>query len=144
MSARVEQAGIEAWCASYVAAFNAFDAGAIERHWVFPALIVQRERRLVFETAERFSANTDMLLGFYRRQNVARVTRSLSEHLVMGDGLVSVTVSDVMQDAGGAEIVSWQAAYLLQKVAGAWKAAVAYADGEVSAWAARATPLGKG
>jgi len=51
-------------------------------------------------------------------------------------------VSDVMSTANGDEIASWQAAYVLQRVNGAWKAVMAVADGETDAWAARGTPLG--
>ena len=51
-------------------------------------------------------------------------------------------VADRMLDATGAVIAEWQASYVLQRVAGTWKAVMAVADGEVDAWTARGTPLG--
>ena len=51
-------------------------------------------------------------------------------------------VSDAMFTEDGTEIAYWQAAYVLQRVDGVWKAVMAVADGETEAWAARGTPLG--
>ena len=39
----------------------------------------------------------------------------------------------------GVEIAGWQAAYVLQRVSGDWRAVMAVADGETEAWAARGT-----
>ncbi|MCR9079932.1 MAG: hypothetical protein NXH78_12625 [Hyphomonadaceae bacterium] len=133
---------LEAWCLSYVAAFNAENAESIAAHWSFPALTTQVGRSFTFKSEEHFARNTDVLLGFYRAQNVDRVERALVEcHLLHRDA-ASMVVSDAMYGADGTQIASWQAAYVLQRVNGAWRAVMAVADGETEAWAARGTPLG--
>jgi ketosteroid isomerase-like protein len=133
---------LEAWCLSYVTAFSAYDAEAIAAHWTFPAVIAQSGRSLAFKSAEHFTKNTNALLGFYKRHHVDRAVRHVAEILPMNDETVAMTVSDKMLDPDGAEIVAWQAAYVLQRIKGDWKAVMALADGEVAAWAARGTPLG--
>lgn len=130
------------WCQSYVDAFNAGDGGAIAAHWMFPALTTQAGRSFTFKSEDHFAKNTDILLGFYRAQKVDRVERQLVEAHRMHTGTAAMVVSDVMYDADGAEIASWQAAYVLQQANGAWKAVMAVADGETDAWVARGTPLG--
>ena len=136
------RADLDAWCRSYVTAFESYDAEAIAAHWTFPALTTQVGRSFTFKNAEHFAKNTGLLLGFYKAQKVACVERSVAEHLPMSPGAVSMTVQDRMLDADGNEIAAWKAAYILQNVDGAWKAVAAVADGEVDAWAARGTPLG--
>ena len=136
------RAEIEAWCASYVTAFNAYDAEAVGAHWTFPALILQAGRSLSFDSPATFTRNTAMLLGFYQRQGVARVVRRVTGAFEMNAEAVAMTVADEMQDESGAVIVGWEAAYVLQRIGGKWQAAVASADGETAAWAARGTPLG--
>ena len=133
---------LAAWCQSYVGAFNAGDADAIADHWGFPALTTQAGRSFSFKSAEHFAKNTDRLLGFYRAQKVDRVERALVDCYLLHQNTAAMTVSDVMYDAAGDALVSWQAAYVLQRVDGAWKAVMAVADGETEAWAARGTPLG--
>ena len=61
----------------------------------------------------------------------------------MNPETVSMTVADQMLTKDGAVIVEWQAAYVLQLIDGKWRAVMALADGEVSAWEKRGTPLGK-
>ncbi len=136
------EAELSTWCQSYVAAFNAEDAEAIAAHWAFPALTTQVGRSFTFKSAEHFAKNTDRLLRFYEAQQVHRVERRLVSCQQMHEGTASMIVSDVMSTANGDEIASWQAAYVLQRVNGAWKAVMAVADGETDAWAARGTPLG--
>ena len=136
------QPELEAWCGSYVAAFSAYDAEAIGSHWTFPALITQSGRSIAFKSVEQFNKNTSALLGFYKAQNVEMAVRRVLNHLPMNDETVAMTVADEMLDPDGSVIVSWQAAYVLQRVDGSWKAVMALADGEVSAWATRGTPLG--
>ncbi len=133
---------LNAWCRSYVAAFNAEDAEAIAAHWTFPALTTQAGRSFTFKSAEQFAGNTGKLLGFYRAQLVDRVEREVIECHAMHRDAVAMTVSDVMYTAEGDKIASWQAAYVLQRVQGDWKAGMAVADGETEAWATRGTPLG--
>lgn len=131
-----------AWCASYIEAFNAADAGKITAHWSFPALIYQAGGRMVFDKAEKFTRSTQALLDFYEREGAARAERELVDCLEMGPDGLAITVSDRMLAATGEEIVAWRAAYLLQNIAGNWMASAAFAEGEMAAWAARGTPLG--
>ena len=138
------QAELDAWCQAYVGAFNAYDAAAIAAHWTFPALILSAGRSLAFASPAPFNRNTSALLEFYKRQNVKTAVRTLREHMMLDAHTASITVADNMRDSSDVEIVSWQAAYVLQRIDGAWRAAVALADGEVAAWAARGTPLGRG
>ena len=135
------RADLEAWCRSYVTAFESYDAEALAAHWTFPALTTQAGKSITLKSAEHFAKNTGLLLGFYKAQKVERVERRVVELLDMSAGAVSMTVQDRMLDAEGNEIAAWQAAYVLQRVDGAWKAVAAVADGEVDAWAARGTPL---
>lgn len=130
------------WCQSYVSAFEAYDAAAIAKHWSFPALTTQSGRSFSFKTDEHFAKNTDRLLGFYRAQDVARVERTIVDCQTLHRGTASMIVSDVMCTASGDPIATWQAAYVLQRVDGTWRAVMAIADGETEAWAARGTPLG--
>ena len=133
---------LQAWCQSYVAAFVAFDAAKISAHWTFPALTTQAGRSFGFKSAEHFTGNTSHLLDFYRAQAVARVERALVSCQYLHNDAASMIVSDIMFAEDGTEIASWQAAYVLQRIDGAWKAVMAVADGETEAWAARGTPLG--
>ena len=135
------RADLEAWCRSYVTAFESYNPEAIASHWTFPALTTQASRSFTFKSAEHFAKNTGLLLGFYKAQNVVSVERRVINLLQMSAGAVSMTVQDRMLDTDGLEIAAWQAAYVLQRVDGAWKAVAAIADGEVDAWAARGTPL---
>jgi len=140
--AEVLASELDAWCQSYVTAFSAYDAVGIESHWTFPALIIQGERSLVFKSSDHFTKNTEALLGFYKREGVARADRKLISCMRMGEATAAMTVEDNMLDDAGGEIVSWQAAYVLQQIGGKWRAVSAVADGESAAWAARGTPLG--
>jgi len=133
---------LEAWCQSYVAAFSAYDPEAIAAHWSFPALTTQAGRSFAFKSEAHFAKNTGVLLGFYRAQDVARVERTVTECQILHRDVVSMTVADTMYTSAGSPIVSWQAAYVLQRIDGEWKAVMAVADGETEAWAARGTPLG--
>ena len=87
---------LEAWCRSYVAAFEAADANAIAAHWTFPALTTQAGKSFTFKSAEHFEQNTGLLLGFYKAQSVASVERTMVDLLVMGEGAVSMTVQDAI------------------------------------------------
>ncbi|MEO0549410.1 MAG: hypothetical protein AAFZ91_05780 [Pseudomonadota bacterium] len=133
---------LEAWCASYVAAFSAYDAEGVSAHWAFPALILQGKHRLVFAEEAKFTKNTENLLAFYRRQDVDRADRKLLEAFEMGDATAAMRVEDQMLTPDGDLIATWQASYMLQKQADGWRAVSAVADGELAAWAARGTPLG--
>lgn len=133
---------LQAWCNSYIAAFNAFDASMIGQHWAFPALITQTGKSVVFADRGLFDGNTEKLLSFYRQQGVSKAERVVTDYVVMNADTVAMTVSDVLTDVAGDAIVSWNAAYLLQRRDEGWRAIMAAADGEIEAWAARGSPLG--
>ena len=136
------QTDLETWCASYISAFERFDASAIAEHWAFPALTTQSGQSFAFKSADHFAANTEKLLGFYKRQGVASVERRVLSHYEMGANAVAMTVADKMLDAAGNVLAGWQAAYVMKRTGTSWRAVVAIADGEVAAWAERGTPLG--
>ncbi len=133
---------LDAWCQSYVIAFAAYDAEAIAAHWTFPALTTQKGQSFAFKSAEHFASNTGRLLDFYKKRRVHKAVRHVIDLLPMSDDAVSMTVEDEMRDPEDQLIVSWRAAYVMQRVNGRWKAAAAIADGEVAAWAEIGTPLG--
>ncbi|MEO1662286.1 MAG: hypothetical protein AAFR51_14945 [Pseudomonadota bacterium] len=134
---------LEAWCRSYVTAFATYNAEAIAAHWTFPALTTQKGQSFAFKSVDHFATNTSRLLGFYKQQRVDKAVRNVIDLLPMSDDAVAMTVRDEMRDPEGGLIVAWTAAYVMQRVDGAWKAVAAVADGEVTAWAAKGTPLGR-
>lgn len=133
---------LASWCQSYVDAFSAYDVAGISAHWSFPALILQKGRSISFPSESVFARNTEALLGFYKRQGVARAERALACCLSMSIDVAAMRVRDRMLDVRGDDIVSWEASYVLQRVDGVWRAVCAAADGETDAWRARGTPLG--
>ena len=133
---------VDAWCQSYVTAFSAYAAPAIGAHWQFPALILRSGRSIPFNSQEQFDANTGALLQFYRAQGVACAKRKLIDCFGVSQDTAAMRVSDEMVTGQGALIVFWEAAYVLNRVNGIWKAVLAVADGELDAWTARGTPLG--
>ncbi|MEO1100352.1 MAG: hypothetical protein AAFW65_00750 [Pseudomonadota bacterium] len=135
---------LAAWCASYVTAFSAYDSSGVADHWLFPALITQEGRTLLFKDRDKFDANTRSLLSFYSKQGVARAERTLVEAMAMNEDNASMRVEDRMVREDGAVIVSWEAAYVLTRTRKGWRAVLAAADGEMDAWKARGTPLGRG
>ena len=134
---------LAAWCASYVAAFEAYDPAAIGAHWSFPALIVSGDRSFAFEGANQFDRNTGMLMDFYRRQEVAIVRRAVEDAMALGPDTAAMRVHDEMISADGTPIVQWRSAYVLRRLPGGWRAIFADASGEAAAWTARGTPLGR-
>jgi len=133
---------LDAWCQSYVEAFCAYDAPAIAAHWTFPALTTAAGRSFSFKSSEHFAGNTDRLLDFYRKQDVAKVERSIVACGHLAPGIAHMIVQDKMLSGQGEAIAEWEAAYVLQSIDGKWKAVMAVADVEMAAWAARGTPLG--
>ena len=142
MSADTLQTELEAWCASYVSAFEAFDVDAIGMHWAFPATLVSGGRTIAIKDANTFNRNTQMLTGFYERQNARCVTREIVEVMAMGNDTAAMRVRDQMSTPEGDALASWVSAYVLQKTRNGWRAIFADAQGELDAWDARGTPLG--
>ena len=136
------RSALAAWCASYVRAFEAYDADAIAAHWTYPSLTTQAGRSFAFKSDEHFSKNTSRLLGFYKAQDVRRVVRHIVDAQAINLDTARMTVSDEMLNSADEPLAEWQATYIMQRVDDAWKAVMAIADGEVEAWAARGTPLG--
>ncbi len=135
---------LDAWCASYVEAFEAFDVVGIGFHWAFPALIVSGARSLAALDPVSFDRNTKALVDFYERQNARRVERKVLSAAPMGPDTAAMQVADTMMTPEGEPITDWVSAYVLRRTAAGWRAIFADATGEVTAWAARGTPLGGG
>ena len=133
---------LTSWCASYVDAFNRYDAEKIGEHWSFPSLVIHDGQRATFKSADHFLPNTSALLNFYKRQHVNKVERELIDCMVASTDTAFMTVHDKMFGEQEGCLVEWDAAYLLQRKDEVWRAVCAVADGEVSAWQARGTPLG--
>lgn len=134
---------LEAWCASYIEAFCAFDAGAIAAAWEFPATVSQNGRIFLFPDQAAFARNTEKLFGFYQRQGLVRAERRVIEVLALGPETAAMRVADAMFDGADAVLAQWEAGYTLQRVGHDWRAVFAVADGETESWAARGTPLGQ-
>lgn len=130
------------WCASYVRAFEAFDVEAIGAHWAFPAMLISGGRTITIKDEDTFNRNTQMLTGFYERQNARRVTRDIIEVMAMGEETAAMRVRDQMSTPDGEALAGWVSAYVLQKTKQGWRAIFADAQGELDAWDARGTPLG--
>ena len=133
---------INAWCQSYTTAFSAYDTSGISEHWAFPAVIYTPNGPLSLTSRERFDANTEALLGFYKQHGVARAVRELVDDLPFSDNAQAITVDDRMEMADCTVIVRWKAAYVLTRTPDGLKAVFADASGELAAWKARGTPLG--
>ena len=136
------RAEIVAFYASYADAFSRFDADAVSAHWETPALLITAKRTTVFD-APTFRANTEALFGFYRRQGVARATAEVITTDDAFPGLATVRVLYTMLDASDAAIVAFESVYMLRRAGAGWRAVMAAPDGEMAAWAARGTPLGR-
>ena len=134
---------IDAWCQSYVEAFSSYEAESIGAHWSFPAVINSGDKTVAFASKSDFNRNTEALLGFYRKVGVASARRHLFDVFSMGQGMVAISTADQMLDASGAQITDWQASYVLRQRGPSWLAIAANANGELAAWRARGTPLGR-
>jgi len=135
-------ADLEAWCASYVVAFEAFDVTAIGAHWAFPTMIVSGDRQLIMQDKASFDRNTDALVDFYKRHNARNVKRRVIAAYPMVDMTAAMQVEDVISEPDGQPITQWVSAYVLRRTPEGWRAIFADASGEAAAWAARGTPLG--
>jgi hypothetical protein len=121
---------LETWCASYVAAFEAFDVPAIGAHWMFPAMIVSGTYQGILSDAGAFNKNTAHLTSFYKRQNVQGVTRSVLDCSMLAEQTAVMRVQDAMSSPKGDKIAEWVSAYVLKKTSPGWRAIFADATGE--------------
>ena len=137
------RAAAEQFCERYIKAFEKGDADAVGAHWSFPAVITAGPRVVSFDNSDAFLANTSALNAFYAEQNMGRVRREVEAVLPLSDDVFSMRVHDRMFDRDGALIVEWRSGYMLRRCSDGFRAFSAIADGEVAAWAARGTPLGK-
>ena len=139
-----DRTSLEALCERYAAAFESQKASSISESWDMPAQITVHDRNIVFSTREKFDANTDMLLAFYVRQGVKKVSRRLENVLKLAQDAAAITVLDKVFGGDGSLICAWRAAYLVRRNAqGAWQNVSGVADGEVEAWRAIGVELGK-
>ena len=127
---------------AYARAFAANDVERIADMWSFPCLISQQTGDFLFRDRASFVKNTTGLQGFYDRQGVnaagARVDAVRTPH----PGITEVDVHYTLGKSPAEQIVDWQTTYVLRQDAdGQWRARFAIADGEVTAWAARGTPM---
>lgn len=133
---------IQAWCDSYIAAFEVSDIFATGEHWAFPAMIMAGDNQVIMKDAVAFNKNTSGLTAFYERQKVQSIKRTVLSCQLLGDDTASMRVHDVMSSGDGEKIVEWVSAYVLRRTDRGWRAIFADASGEIDAWQARGTPLG--
>lgn len=133
---------LEAWCASYVSAFESFDLSRISQHWAFPALIVSGKHQLSMATRDVFDRNTGALISFYEKHDARNVQRTIEWCRTFDKGKAIMQVADVMSTPSGEILTEWVSTYVLRKTSEGWRALFADATGEAAAWAARGTPLG--
>ena len=133
---------LDAWCSSYITAFEAFNVKAIGAHWLFPAMVVSGGRQLIMKDAASFDRNTSALTNFYKAQNATRVQRTVLSCHMMLEQSAAMRVKDIISTAQNEPITEWVSAYVLRKTQLGWRAIFADATGEADAWAARGTPLG--
>jgi hypothetical protein len=138
----VTAAAIREYFRGYAEAFGRGDVGAIVGLWRFPATVSTRERDVAFDEPA-FRRNVEALCEFYRRQGVAQARKTVSASHFFGPEVAAVTTEDSLHDAAGGLIAAWSHFYLLRETGDGIRAFGAVADGEVAAWAARGTPLGK-
>ena len=132
---------VQSFFDSYVDAFNRNDVDAVMKQWTFPATISIPAATHVLDGAA-FQKNTQALCDFYRRQGMVEARKRVSSIHHLGPNVANVTTEDVLYDADGKPIASWQHGYVLRETDGRIHALMAVADGEIEAWAARGTPLG--
>jgi hypothetical protein len=126
----------------YAAAFMRQDSAALAAAWSFPALISGPGAALACDEAV-FRRNVDGLFGFYDRQGVAGASATVEAVHPLSPGVVLSHTHYVMLSADGAPIAAWDTQYLLRDRGNGLRAFAAVSDGEVAAWAARGTPLGR-
>ncbi|MEI6419032.1 MAG: hypothetical protein WCO82_08195 [Sphingomonadales bacterium] len=136
------QAEVQAFFTAYAAAFIRQDSAALAAAWSFPALISGPGAALACDEAI-FRRNTDALFDFYTRQGVADARASVQEVAVLAPGVVLSHTHYAMLASDGSTIAAWDTQYLLRDRGQGLRAFAAVSDGEVAAWAARGTPLGR-
>ena len=133
---------LEIFFAGYSEAFSRGDVASICSLWAFPALFVARSNRAALDE-EAFRANTEAILAAYRERGVARAEKKVLAAEQLFDGLWLVRTADRLTDAGGRDVASWEHCYLLSRTGEGLRAVAAMPDGELAAWRAKGTPLGR-
>jgi ketosteroid isomerase-like protein len=137
------RADMDGFFAAYAKAFQGYDAAGVTALWAFPALASAPERSAAFATPEAFRVNVEALAAFYRRQGMARVAAQVLEIQPHFDGVVHARVRYDLAKADGSAIAGWEHVYLLRRTPQGWRIVASIADGELEAWTARGTPLGR-
>ena len=132
----------QAFFERYAASFTRGDIAAVSDARAMPCFI-SGPRSGAFADAEAFARNTEGLLAFYAAQGLARAEKTVLSAQEQYDGVTLVRTADRLSDASGEEIACWEHVYLMRRFSDGWKVVAAVCDGEVEAWAARGTPLGR-
>lgn len=125
----------------YALAFSNYDLETISNLWSFPCLISSNEQSLPFFDKVEFTANLKKLCDFYKSVGMEKAQKVVLDIQPMTSNSVSAKTRDTAFNKDGDAIVSWEQAYVLHFEGGEWKALTTLADGEVTTWAAKGTPL---
>jgi hypothetical protein len=128
---------------AYARAFTAKDVEAVADQWSFPCLITQQTGAFPFADRAAFTKNTSALQSFYDRQGVALALARVDKVNPLYEGVAAVTVYYTLSNSDAEPIAGWLTTYILRRGKDlVWRASYAVADGEITAWAERGTPLG--
>jgi ketosteroid isomerase-like protein len=128
---------------AYADAFERRDIAAVAAAWCFPCYITDPSGGFAFRDADAFRRNLDRMAGFYDAQGVAHAEATVTHVDARYAGVATVHVDYRFANARGETLIAWPTDYTLRRGDdGTWKACFAIADGEVTAWAARGTPMG--
>ncbi len=129
---------------AYADAFQRRDWDAIADVWAYPCMISDQRGGYAFRDRDGFRRNLERLGAFYAAQGVVGAAAQVRDVDAEYDGVARVRVDYRLTDASGETIIAWPTDYVLrQQTDGRWTACFGIADGEMNAWAARGTPMGK-
>lgn len=126
---------------TYARAFSEYDLKKISSLWALPCIVISNEVSVSFSTAAEYEENLEKLCKFYRSVSMAEANKIVLDVSYLTSTTVSARTQDTAFNSDGEAIVSWQQAYVLQRFESGWKAMMTVADGEVTTWAAKDTPL---
>jgi hypothetical protein len=119
-----DRAEIEAFLASYRAAFERFDSGAIAEHFAYPTHVTGDRGEVVLVVAAsktEWAQQLDGLLGMYRRMGM-RSARSLEITVTeLSPRLVVAHVRWALFGERDAPIYEFDALYTLGRLAAGWR-----------------------
>lgn len=126
----------------YANTFADWKTEEISKHWCIPATISLGDQVTTFATREDFHSNTDVLCEFYRAQGVEHAEAHLLCSTMLLPSAAQASVRYIVTGPEKVAICEWTHYYVVRRIGNDWRIAFAIADDEVSAWAARGTPLG--